>query len=153
MREERAQATVEMAVVVPVLIVLALIVYNIMIFVSAVARFDRVVPDIAIAQGISVSASSNRDSADAEARKAVKTQIEHAMDGYDVQIQVASDAGKEDGDSMLALVGATKTYVCTMRYSPWPSRLSIAGIDLGAPAILSHERRVTVDPWRPGVLM
>jgi Flp pilus assembly protein TadG len=39
LREERAQATVEMAVVTPVLLVLALIVYNVMIFASAVARF------------------------------------------------------------------------------------------------------------------
>lgn len=44
LREERAQATVEMAVVTPVLLVLALIVYNVMIFAGAVARFDRVVP-------------------------------------------------------------------------------------------------------------
>ena len=42
LREERAQATVEMAVVTPVLLVLALIVYNVMTFASAVARFDRV---------------------------------------------------------------------------------------------------------------
>lgn len=44
LREERAQATVEIAVVTPVLLVLALIVYNVMIYASAVARFDRVVP-------------------------------------------------------------------------------------------------------------
>ena len=40
LREERAQATVEMAVVTPVLLVLALIVYNVMIFASAVARLE-----------------------------------------------------------------------------------------------------------------
>ena len=39
LREERAQATVEMAVVTPVLLVLALIVYNVMVFASAVARW------------------------------------------------------------------------------------------------------------------
>ena len=49
LREERAQATVEMAVVTPVLLVLALIAYNVMIFAGAVARFDRVVPDIVLA--------------------------------------------------------------------------------------------------------
>ena len=38
LREESAQATVEMAVVTPVLLVLALIVYNVMIFAGAVAR-------------------------------------------------------------------------------------------------------------------
>ena len=42
--EDRAQATVEMAVVAPVMLVLALIVYNVMMFVSATARFDRVRP-------------------------------------------------------------------------------------------------------------
>ena len=52
LREERAQATVEMAVVTPVLLVLALIVYNVMIFASAVARFDRVVPDIVLAHAV-----------------------------------------------------------------------------------------------------
>ena len=38
--EECAQATVEMAVVTPVLLVLALIVYNVMVFAGAVARFE-----------------------------------------------------------------------------------------------------------------
>lgn len=52
LREERAQATVEMAVVTPVLLVLALIVYNVMIFASAAARFDRVVPDIVLAHAV-----------------------------------------------------------------------------------------------------
>ena len=52
LREERAQATVEMAMIVPVLLVLALIVYNVMIFAGAVARFDRVVPDIVLAHAV-----------------------------------------------------------------------------------------------------
>ena len=56
LREERAQATVEMAVVTPVLLVLALIVYNVMIFASAVARFDRVVPDIVLAHAVASEA-------------------------------------------------------------------------------------------------
>ena len=47
------RATVEMAVVAPVLIVLALIVYNIMMFLSATARFDRVAPDIVLAHAVS----------------------------------------------------------------------------------------------------
>ena len=50
--EDRAQATVEMAVVAPVMLVLALIVYNVMMFVSATARFDRVAPDVVLAHGL-----------------------------------------------------------------------------------------------------
>ena len=53
LREKRAQATAEMAVVAPVMIILALIVYNLMQFACAVARFDRVAPDIVLAQGVS----------------------------------------------------------------------------------------------------
>ena len=57
--EEGAQATVELAVVAPVLVVLALISYNMMVFVSATARFDRVAPDIVLAHGSSPPASES----------------------------------------------------------------------------------------------
>lgn len=60
-RETRAQATVEMAVVAPVLIVLALIVYNIMMFLSATARFDRVAPDIVLAHAASPAGADDRE--------------------------------------------------------------------------------------------
>lgn len=150
LREERAQATVEMAVVTPVLLVLALIVYNVMIFASAVARFDRVVPDIVLAHAVA-SEEGGESSADASAT--VQTQILNAMEGYDLQIEVSSEQGAEASDGgLLSLSGTFRTYTCTMHYEPWPTSLSIAGVPLGAPTTLSHERAVTVDPWRPGWL-
>ena len=147
MREERAQATVEMAVVTPVLLVLALIVYNVMVFASAVARFDRVVPDIVLAHAVAPEGEGDENSIDASVT--VQTQILNAMEGYDLQIEGAptSDGG------LRSLSGTFRTYTCTMHYEPWPSSLSIAGLSLGAPAQLSHERVVTIDPWRPGVVM
>lgn len=152
LREERAQATVEMAVVAPVLLVLALIVYNVMIYASAVARFDRVVPDIVLAHAVAPSGEGDDDSIDASVT--VQAQIQHAMEGYDLQIEVSSEQGTTTSDGgLLSLSGTFRTYTCTMRYEPWPSSLSIAGVSLGAPAKLSHERAVTVDPWRPGVVM
>ena len=152
MREERAQATVEMAVVTPVLLVLALIVYNVMVFASAVARFDRVVPDIVLAHAVAPEGEGNESSIDASAT--VQTQIQNAMEGYDLQIEVSSEQGAATSDGgLLPLSGSFRTYTCTMHYEPWPSSLSIAGLSLGAPAQLSHERVVTVDPWRPGVVM
>ena len=63
--EERAQATVEMAVVTPVLLALALIVYNVMVFAGAVARFDRVVPDIVLAHAVAPEGEGDKSSADA----------------------------------------------------------------------------------------
>lgn len=152
MREERAQATVEMAVVTPVLLVLALIVYNVMVFASAVARFDRVVPDIVLAHAVAPEGEGDESSIDASAT--VQTQILNVMEGYDLQIEVSSEQGAATSDGgLLSLSGTFRTYTCTMHYEPWPSSLSIAGLSLGAPAQLSHERVVTIDPWRPGVVM
>ena len=142
LREERAQATVEMAVVTPVLLVLALIVYNVMIFAGAVARFDRVVPDIVLAHAVAPSGEGDESSADASAT--VQTQILNAMEGYDLQIEVSSEQGAKASDGgLLSLSGTFRTYTCTMHYEPWPTSLSIAGVPLGAPTTLSHERAVT----------
>lgn len=150
--ESDAQATVEMAVVAPVLIVLALIVYNVMVFVAATARFDRVAPDIVLAHGVSPAAAEDGSSSDASA--VIASELKVAMDGYGLEIDVSSEQGDgPEGDSLLSLVGSLRTYRCTMRYKPWPSGLSIAGVELGAPAFLSHERPVTIDPWRPGVIV
>ena len=152
LREERAQATVEMAMITPVLLVLALIVYNVMIFAGAVARFDRVVPDIVLAHAVSPGGEGDDSVVDASAT--VQAQIQDAMEGYELQVEVSSEQGTATSDSgLLSLSGTFRTYTCTMHYEPWPSSLSIAGVSLGAPAVLTHERAVTVDPWRPGVVM
>lgn len=151
-REELAQATVEMAVVAPVLIVLALIVYNIMVFLSATARFDRVAPDVVLAHAVAPEGDGTGELSDASER--VKEVLQSAMDGYDLEIEVTSAEGVAARDEgILSLDGTLRTYTCTMRYRPWPSGLSIAGVSLGAPAFLSHERAVTIDPWRPGVIV
>ena len=150
--EERAQATVEMAVVVPVLLVLALIVYNIMLFVAATVRFDRIAPDIVAAHAVSPSGESDGSTDDSVG--VIESQIEGAMAGYDVEIEVTcTEGGAGSGDDLLTLIGGLRTYRCSMRMRPWPSSLSIAGVDLGAPVALAHHRDVTVDPWRPGVVM
>lgn len=149
--EERAQATVEMAVVAPVLIVLALIVFNLMVYACAVARFDRVAPDIAIAHG--VSPVGGEDAGTASAVATIEAKLGDAMEGCDVEVEVSVGDGPAEEVGMLSLVGALRTFTCTLRYRPWPSALSIAGVDLGAPAVLVHELEVTVDPWRPGVVL
>lgn len=150
--EERAQVTVEMAVVVPVLLVLALIVYNIMLFVAATARFDRIAPDIVAAHAVSPSGESDGSTDDSVG--VIESQIEGALAGYDVEIEVTcTEGGASSGDDLLTLIGGLRTYRCSMRMRPWPSSLSIAGVDLGAPVALAHHRDVTVDPWRPGVVM
>ncbi|MBY4797222.1 pilus assembly protein [Collinsella sp. AGMB00827] len=155
-RENRGQATVEMALVAPVLIVCALIVWNLMIFVSAVARFDRTAPDLVLAHG--ASPVGGEGAAPAASADVIRSELVRAMDDERVEIEVSVDTGAGQGahqasESILALVGTLRTYRCTLRYIPWPQELSIAGVDLGAPAVLSHTREIVIDPWRPGVVI
>lgn len=148
MREGTAQATVEMAIVAPVLIVLAIIVYNVMVFTSAVARFDRVAPDIVIAHGVSPAGDGKEDAADV-----IAVQLREAMEGYEVEIEVVCEQEEDPATTILTLIVSPRTYRCTMRYTPWPTGISIAGVPIGAPLALAHERAVAVDPWRPGVIV
>lgn len=149
--EERGQATVEMAIVAPVLLVLALLVYNLMLFLAATARFDRVAPDVVLAHGVS-PAGEAAGSATGPV-EAVEGQLRQAMEGYDVDIAVTIEAAGGEGDGLLSMVGAPRVYRCEMRYTPWPGDWSIAGVSLGAPDALTHVREVAVDVWRSGVIV
>ncbi|MDY2777440.1 MAG: hypothetical protein SOU51_03595 [Collinsella sp.] len=146
---DRAQATVEAAIVIPVMVVLALISFNLMRFVSAAARFDRVAPDIVLAKGVSPEGEAS------SASQAVEEELARAMGGGAISVKVdvhGSSATGAEGP-LLSLSGSLVTYRCTMRYEVWPTRFSMAGIDLGAPLMLEHVRDVVVDPWRPGVVV
>ena len=149
--EERAQATVELAVVAPVMVVLALIVYNLMLFTAATASFDRVAPDIVLIHAAS-PAGTREDGTKPDTCAVVRLQLEAAMEGYDVEIDVTREGGTSVG-GMLSFAGEPETYRCTMGYRPWPSGLSIAGVSMGAPALLKHQRDCVIDPWRSGVVL
>lgn len=150
-RETCAQAAVEMAVVAPVLIVLALIVYNIMMFLSATARFDRVAPDIVLAHAASPAGADDQSGSVAGT---VAAELSEAMGSYDVEIEVTcAEEGSSGAGSVFSLVGGQRTYRCILKYVPWPGNIVLAGVDMGAPVVLEHVREVTVDPWRPGVVM
>lgn len=142
-----AQATVEMAAVCPVLIVLALVSYNVMRFTSLVARFDRVAPDIVLAHGAAPAGEGRSD-----ASEEIASRLSEAM-GEGVAVEVERVADGAAGDSVPALIGSADTYRCRMAYRPWPGDFSLAGVRFGAPLELVHERETTVDPWRPGAVV
>lgn len=149
MRERRAQATVEMAVVLPVLLVLGLITSNLMRFAVAVARFDRVAPDIVVAQGISPEGDGGAGQA---ALEAVRGELATAMEGYGVDVEVTVEDRGFGSEETFSLAPLTRSFTCSMAMTPWPSVVEIAGVSLGAPTRLRHERTMIVDPWKPGVV-
>ena len=93
-RAERGQMAVELAVVLPVCIVVALVVFNLCRFVEACATFDRVAPDAVIAQGVSPAGEQSSLSAAGQVRSSIQSALD--MSSCEVTVQV-SGAPQEAG--------------------------------------------------------
>jgi hypothetical protein len=136
------QMVVELAVTLPVAIVVALVCYNAARFAAACARFDRIALDAVLSQGVSPPGKE----ASGSASGLVQACIEQGMGGPGdaFTIEVAEEEGT---------LPQLSCYRCTLCMRPWPSQLVVAGVRLGAPELLRHERSLTVDRYRPGVVL
>lgn len=151
-RDEGGQMVVELAVVAPVMIVVALVVWNLLLFMEACARFDRVVPDIVMALAVSPAGD---DAESGDQAHQVSEALRASMEGTGVEVSVeatsAWSAGAGQGLGFSFAPHLTR-YVCTMRFTPRPSSIAVAGVDAAAPLQLEHVRTFTVDRYKPGVL-
>lgn len=150
-RAQLGQVAVELAVMIPVVIVVALVVYNLCRFVEACAAFDRAAPTAVIAQG--VAPAGERDSR--ASAQAVRTSIEAAlsMPACEVSVEVSGvQAVSADEALTFPMAPLLTTYTCTLRYRPWPSSFVVAGVPFAPPVALVHEQRLVVDRSRPEVV-
>lgn len=135
------QMAVELAILVPVAIVVALISLNLMRFVDACAAFDRMSLDAVVAQGVSPAG----DQSGALAAEQVRTCIADALGREDVcEVEVSAESC--GGASLLT------RYICTLVFKPWPRVLRLPVVSLEAPFGLRHQRELVVDRYRPGVV-
>ena len=143
---------VELAVMVPVCIVVGLIVYNLCRFAEACATFDRVAPDAVISHGVS---PAGEQSALASAGS-VKRCIEEALASSNCEVSV-SVSGPDPTPLGFGLTFPVSplltTYTCTLRYRPWPGSFRLAGVPFSPPVALTHQRKLVVDRFRPGVVV
>lgn len=150
-RDQRGQMCVELAVLMPVTVVIALIVLNLARYVELCTRFDRVALDAVVACGVSPSGSTSEGAAGQ-----VQTRIAQAFDGVErLEVTVSCEpVGRlGGGGTTFSLVPSLSRYVCEMRMAPWPSSFSIAGVSMGPPAFLVHRRSLVVDGFRSGVVV
>jgi len=148
--EENGQMVVEMAVVAPVMIVVAIVAVNLMWFMEACARFDRLAPDIVVALAVSPVGGEGGTQ-----EHAVTQALQEAMsDLRGVSVTVVAHSLWDDVSSGAGFTMAPHLtrYECTMRYEPWPSALTVAGVEAGIPAQLTYTKSLTVDRYRSGVL-
>ncbi len=148
--EELGQAAVEMALLIPVIVAVALVALNIMRFAELCARFDRIAPDAVLAHGVSPAGSSG----ELAGVDAVKEAIEEGMGSLacEVEVSVEDLSLGGSGGTVLTLAAGTTRFTCTLGYTPWPSSLSIAGVGFRLPAVAKHERSIVVDRWKAAIV-
>lgn len=150
LRDERGQMVVEMAVVTPVMIVVAIVCVNLMWYLEATARFDRLAPDAVMAVAVSPAGGDGGSQ-----EHAVTEALQEAMsDVRGVSVTVSAHSLWDDFSSGVGftMVPHLTRYECTMYYEPWPSSLTVAGVQAGVPARLERTKSFTVDRYRSGVL-
>lgn len=138
-RSQRGQMTVELAVCIPVLIAVAFVVFNAMLFLESCAAFDRLARDaVRVYAATPAHGQSPSDSA-----SLVQSQLEEAFseDYLSVSVQVSDKAP------------GFATYTATLQFTPtlFGRRFSgtIFGVSIGA---LSHTTHMVIDPYRSGVI-
>lgn len=150
-RNRDGQMTVELAVVTPVVIVVALIVVNLMSFVGACAAFDQAALDAVLAHGVAPSGEQSEVAAVEEVREALSESLGHEG-SCEVSVR-AENVGERATAASFVVSPLLTRYVCTLSFYPWPTRLRLPGITLEAPLALVHERELVVDRYRPGVVV
>ena len=148
--EQLGQAAVEMAVLIPAIVVVALLAFNVMRYAELCARFDRVAPDAVLAHGVSPAGSSG----ELAGVDAVTEAIREGMGGASCEVEVAvEDLGLSgSGKALLTLAAGTTRFTCTLSYTPWPSSVSIAGAGFQLPELAKHERTIVVDRWKAAIV-
>lgn len=138
-KDERGQATVELAVVLPVVIIVAVIAINALSFLGACAAFDRIAHQAVCALGPSPASGQSASSVAAEVSAAVENQV--GADNVAVSVTAREDWG-----------GMTWF---TARLEYWPTlfglglRQSVFGVPLSP---LVHETTFAVMRYQPGIL-
>lgn len=148
--DAQGQMYVELACLLPVVIVVALIGYNLARYVNICAEFDQIAQDAVICHGVSPPGESTQ----ADTTRAIQTALQNSF-GQDVEISVErSGRTHVTGEkTTFSVIPQLVSYECTLHFSPWPSSVSIAGVSYAAPRVLSHSTTLVIDPYKPGVVV
>lgn len=146
----RGQMAVELAVLVPVVVVVALVSLNLMEFLVLCSRFDRASLDAVVSQGVAPDGNQTQVTATEAVRSALAEAMGTSPCEVDVRAEGVGDGGHETSFAISPLL---TRYVCTMSFTPWPREVRMPGISLGSPVSLRHQRELVVDRYRPGVVL
>ena len=144
------QMVVELAVLVPVVLVVALVGVNLMEFMALCARFDRACLDAVVSQGVSPAGEQSQVGAVDEVREALAL----AMGGSPCVVRVSAERLDDGGGGASFEISPFLTrYTCSMTFAPWPQELQAAGQSRLSSTVLSHSRELVVNRFQVGVVI
>ncbi len=137
---ERGQMTVEFAVAFPVLLAVALIAVNALMFMSTCAAFDNTFRQLASTYCTSLGSGQTVQDATAN----VLATLSDAFDEDNVSVSLETEH---------AVCGYT-TYIATLDFYPTYFGMSFRSSFLGVSlAPLRHQESITLDGYKPGVFL
>lgn len=141
---ESGQMAVELAVVLPVILVVMVIAIDCMVFVSESARFDHVAAQKTLAKAVSPTKKyyENKDRV-----KLVKKELSKEFDGYGEEVKVTSRKPN-------LLYAGIRVYDYELSMTPWP--LGKAGgklFGVKVPKLLKHKYSFAFAPYTPGKIL
>ncbi len=141
-RDERGQMTVELAVMIPVLVAIAVIAMNAMLFFSECATFDRLARNAVRVFATSPAYGEDTSQSCAAALDAIEEGMGIADKNYlEASVSVASESFGQ------------KRFRATLRFTPtlfgMGLKSSVFGVSLPQ---LEHSTELVVDVYKPGVL-
>lgn len=144
------QMAVELAVLMPVIVIVALVVFNLGRYVGLCAVFDRAAMDVVIAKGVSPRGTQSVVAAVDE----VTGELASVMAGYGhCEVSVKAEPAAQGKGGMFTTSPLLTRFRCSLVYRPWPSAFVLAGIRYDSPLMLHHERDLVVDRHRSGVVV
>ena len=138
---ESGQMTVELAIALPVMIIIAVIAYNALAFFGECAAFDRLAQDAVRVYAASPAAGRGADDGCALALESLKRSFGSKAN---MEVSMAHGAAGANFDEFTA----------TLDYHPTLFGLDLRAEVLGVPLPpMSHRTRIVVDVYKPGVLI
>ena len=133
---------VELAVILPVIIIICVIAVDCLVFVGQCARFD----NVAAQRVLALAVSPDSDAYDLDCR------IEDVSDALADDFSAFGQTVEVSADEPQALSG-TVTFTCTLSFVPWPLTTSGGTLfGVGIPVSLDHDFAIAVDCYTPGDL-
>ncbi|WP_028263315.1 hypothetical protein [Atopobium fossor] len=147
-----AQMSIELAVLMPVVLVMSLLVFNLARYLGLGMKFSaecsHAIVNLGTTQTSTIQQLGNPT--------AVKQAIEKNMqlnDLGEIEVQVHERNHFIAETTTFSFLPKVHEYICTLRIKPWPSHFVIAGVSFSPPPFMVYEYRLFVDPYRSGVVV